>query len=153
MTARFFTGEDVLAKKIIPIATAPISSLILENHPRRRLVGGGDWIRTGRRPSKQSVSYQTRQSAGTESSNPIPSANESPVCGFSARISEIARASGFIRILRGTGETHLRAARAHYAAKVSVGKSGGSIRAGSETRSIPDDPFCHHERKGSDLRD
>ena len=45
-----------------------------------------------------------------------------PVCGFSAGISEIARASGFIRMLRGTGESHLWAARAHYAAKVSVGQ-------------------------------
>jgi hypothetical protein len=32
------------------------------------------------------------------------------------------RASGFIRMLCGTGENHFRAARAHYAAKVSVGK-------------------------------
>jgi len=53
---------------------------------------------------------------------PALSAIESPVCGFSARISEIARACGVIRMLRGTGENHFRAARAHYAAKLSVGK-------------------------------
>jgi hypothetical protein len=33
---------------------------------------------------------------GTATSNSFRSATESPVCGFSARMNEIARASGFI---------------------------------------------------------
>jgi hypothetical protein len=52
-----------------------------------------------------------------------PSPPASPrLCGFSARISEIARSCAFIRMLRGTGEIHFPAVRARDAAKVSVGK-------------------------------
>jgi hypothetical protein len=59
---------------------------------------------------------------GTGSSNSPRSANEFRLCGFSARIGEIARACGFICVMRGTGENHFPAVRAQDAAKVSVGK-------------------------------
>jgi hypothetical protein len=39
-----------------------------------------------------------------------------------ARSGEIARACGFICVMRGTGENHFPAVRAQDAAKVSVGK-------------------------------
>jgi hypothetical protein len=61
-------------------------------------------------------------SNGTEGSNPSRSANESRLCGFSVRIGGIARACGFICVMRGTGENHFPAVRAQDAAKVSVGK-------------------------------
>src|ERR1019366_3022115 len=44
------------------------------------------------------------------------------VCGFSARISQIARDCGVICRFGGTGENHFRAVCGHDAAKVSVGK-------------------------------
>ena len=50
------------------------------------------------------------------------SASESSLCGFSAQNGEIARACGFICVMRGTGENHFPAVRAQDAAKVSVGK-------------------------------
>jgi hypothetical protein len=59
---------------------------------------------------------------GTDGSNPLLSATESHLSGFSARIGEIARAYGFIYVMRGTGEDHFPAVRAQDAAKVSVGK-------------------------------
>jgi hypothetical protein len=59
---------------------------------------------------------------GTGSSNSPRSANESRLCGFSARSGEIARACGLICVMRGTGENHFPAFRAEDAAKVSVGK-------------------------------
>jgi hypothetical protein len=58
---------------------------------------------------------------GTGSSNSPRSATESCLCGFSARSGEIARACGFICVMRGTGEKHFPAFRAQDAAKVSVG--------------------------------
>ena len=52
-----------------------------------------------------------------------PSPPASPrVCGFSARISRIARDCGVICRFGGTGENHFRAVCGHDAAKVSVGK-------------------------------
>jgi hypothetical protein len=59
---------------------------------------------------------------GTGGSNPLRSATESRLYGFSARIGEIARACGFICVMRGTGENYFPAVRAQDAAKVSVGK-------------------------------
>jgi hypothetical protein len=59
---------------------------------------------------------------GTGSSNSPRSATESRLYGFSARIGEIARAYGFICVMRGTGENYFPAVRAQDAAKVSVGK-------------------------------
>jgi hypothetical protein len=59
---------------------------------------------------------------GTGSSNPLRSATESGLCGFSVRIGGIARACGFICVMRGTGEKRFPAVRAQDAAKVSVGK-------------------------------
>jgi hypothetical protein len=49
---------------------------------------------------------------GTGSSNSPRSANESGLCGFSSRSGEIARACGFICVMRGTGENHFPAVRA-----------------------------------------
>ena len=67
------------------------------------------------------LSYDSLET-GTGSSNSLRSATESGLCGFSARIGGIARACGFILVMRGTGETHFPAFRAQDAAKVSVGK-------------------------------
>jgi hypothetical protein len=47
-----------------------------------------------------------RSTSGTESSNLSRSASESCLCGFSAGSGEIARACGFICVIRGTGENH-----------------------------------------------
>ncbi len=48
---------------------------------------------------------------------PASSATESGLCGFSARIGEIARACGLICVMRGTGENHFPAVRAQTRSK------------------------------------
>jgi hypothetical protein len=54
---------------------------------------------------------------GFGGSNPLRSATESGLCGFSARIGEIARACGLICVMRGTGENHFPAVRAQTRSK------------------------------------
>jgi hypothetical protein len=58
-----------------------------------------------------------RSPRGTGGSNPPLSASESGLCGFSARIGEIARACGLICVTRGTGDKHFPAVRAQTRSK------------------------------------
>jgi hypothetical protein len=78
------------------------------------------------KPGKISVNFAqylpSASTSGTGGSNPSRSATESRLFGFSARSGGIARACGFICVMRGTGEKHFPPVRARDAAKVSVGK-------------------------------
>jgi hypothetical protein len=63
-----------------------------------------------------------RSQIGTGSSNSPRSATESRLCGFSARSGGIARACGFICVMRSSGETTFRRFVRKTRPKFSVGK-------------------------------
>ena len=63
-------------------------------------------VKTPQNSPRQSASDCSR--IGTGGSNPLRSATESHLCGFTSRISEIARACGLFCMPRGTGERNFR---------------------------------------------
>jgi hypothetical protein len=84
----------------------------------RRTMGTPFWLlRTS--PNRQThdnpadwTAYLRVRTIGTDGSNSSRSANESCLCGFSARNGAIAHACGLICVMRGTGENHFPAVRA-----------------------------------------
>jgi hypothetical protein len=65
-----------------------------------------------RRKKTKKIGRFRAKTSGTDSSNSFRSATESCLCGFSARIGEIARACGFICVTDGTGEKYFPVVRA-----------------------------------------